>query len=159
MEFRPIRRRSLSLGAEESERILKEGICGVLSVTGDGGIPYGVPVNYVYDGTAIYIHSATEGHKTDALKNNSAVSFTVIGRHEVRPEKFATAYTSVIVFGSAEIVGDAPAKTAALRALAAKYAPDEDENKVSEEIAAYFDKTAVIKIVPEHISGKRGAAD
>ena len=159
MEFRPLRRSSLSLCEDGILKILNECDYGVLSLLGDGGYPYGVPVNYVFDGKAVYVHSAAEGHKSDALAKNRLVSFTVVARHRVIPEKFATAYTSVIVFGSAEIVGDAPAKTAALRALAAKYAPDEDENKVSEEIAAYFDKTAVIKIVPEHISGKRGAAD
>ena len=156
MEFRPIRRKTLALDAEETARILTDGSYGVLSLSGDGGYPYGVPVNYVYDG-AIYIHSATVGHKVDAITKNSAVSFTVVERHDVRPEQFATSYTSVIVFGIAEFVTDTAGKTAALRALTSKYCPNEGEDKVSDEIAAFFDRTSIIKIVPRHISGKRGA--
>lgn len=157
MEFRPIRRKTLALDAAETERILTGGSYGVLSLSGDGGYPYGVPVNYVYDGKAIYIHSATVGHKIDAITKNSAVSFTVVERHDVRPEQFATSYTSVIVFGIAEFVTDTAGKTAALRALTSKYCPNEGEDKVSDEIAAFFDRTSIIKIVPRHISGKRGA--
>ena len=120
MEFRPIRRKTLALDAEETERILTDGSYGVLSLSGDGGPPYGAPVNYVYDGKPIYIHSATIGHTIDSITKNSAVSFTVVERHDVRPEQFATSYTSVIVFGIAEFVTDTAGKTAALRALTSK---------------------------------------
>ena len=150
-----VRRQDRLLERERAMEILRGGEYGFLALGGEGG--YGVPVNYVYDGKAIYIHSATVGHKVDAITKNSAVSFTVVERHDVRPEQFATSYTSVIVFGIAEFVTDTVGKTTALRALTSKYCPNEGEDKVSDEIAAFFDRTSIIKVVPRHISGKRGA--
>ena len=157
MEFRPLRRSSLSLCEDGILKILNESDYGVLSLLGDGGYPYGVPVNYVFDGKAVYVHSAAEGHKSDALAKNRLVSFTVVARHRVIPEKFATSYSSVIVFGETEFVTDKRAKAEALRALVRKYSPETAEDKVAAEIDSFIDKTAVIKIVPHRISGKRGA--
>ena len=50
---------------------------GVLSVIGDDGYPYGVPINYVYDEkeNALYFHGAKEGHKIDAIKKSGKVCF------------------------------------------------------------------------------------
>ena len=157
MEFRPLRRSSLSLCEDGILKILNECDYGVLSLLGDGGYPYAVPVNYVFDGKAVYVHSAAEGHKSDALAKNRLVSFTVVARHRVIPEKFATSYSSVIVFGETEFVTDKRAKAEALRALVRKYSPEAAEDKVAAEIDSFIDKTAVIKIVPHRISGKRGA--
>ena len=41
------------------------------AVAGDEGYPYAVPVSFVYKDRKIYIHSALEGHKVDAVKQNS----------------------------------------------------------------------------------------
>ena len=156
MEFRPIRRKTLALDAEETERILTGGSYGVLSLSGDGGYPYGVPVNYVYDGKAIYIHSATIGHKVDAITKNSAVSFTVVERHDVRPEQFATSYTSVIVFGIAEFVTDTAGKKTAFCGLSSKKWPEGGGGQRNHAKTGVFFRKAGKKKVPPHISGKRG---
>ena len=60
---RTMRRFKQLLPAEEVDRILRNGKYCVMAVSGDDGYPYAVPVNYAYDGTSIYIHSAGQGHK------------------------------------------------------------------------------------------------
>ena len=64
--FRPMRRFKQALSAEESIEILKTGYRGFLSVIGDGGYPYAIPINFVYDEGKLFFHSAREGHKLDA---------------------------------------------------------------------------------------------
>lgn len=51
-------------------KILKNEVRGVLSVIGDDGYPYGLPIDYWYDEieNRIYFHGAKEGHKLDAIK-------------------------------------------------------------------------------------------
>ena len=65
--FRDIRRGRQALPEAESLAILERGSHGVLAVLGDGGYPYAVPLNYVYEGGAIYFHCARAGHKYDAV--------------------------------------------------------------------------------------------
>ena len=49
MEFREMRRKRQQLSDEESIGILEKATSGTLALLGDGGYPYGVPINYVYD--------------------------------------------------------------------------------------------------------------
>ena len=66
MERRMRRGRQL-LPQAESMEILRRGKYAVWAVEGDDGYPYAVPVNYVFDGKAVFIHSASEGHKIDKV--------------------------------------------------------------------------------------------
>ena len=52
---------------------------GVLSVLGDDGYPYGLPINYWYnkENGYLYFHSGKTGHKIDAIESNNKVSFCV----------------------------------------------------------------------------------
>ena len=49
--FREMRRKDKMNTYEEAVQILGECTNGVLSVTGDDGYPYGVPVSYIYTST------------------------------------------------------------------------------------------------------------
>ena len=77
--FREVARKKQSLSGERIIEILKSEKRGVLSVMGDGGYPYGVPINYWYDekNGKIYFHSGKTGHKVDAIKSHNKVSFCV----------------------------------------------------------------------------------
>ncbi|MDX1359102.1 MAG: pyridoxamine 5'-phosphate oxidase family protein, partial [Clostridia bacterium] len=75
MAFREMRRKDRQVFDELLYKILEKGEYGVLSVHGDNGYPYGVPVNYVYLNENIYFHSAKTGHKLDAVKADGRVSF------------------------------------------------------------------------------------
>lgn len=68
MDFRPMRRFRQQLPDEECIQILETAYRGFLSVIGDGGYPYTVPLNFVYAEGFLYFHCAVAGHKLDALR-------------------------------------------------------------------------------------------
>lgn len=155
--FREMRRSGQRLSEEETRGILVSGTTGILTVLGDDGYPYGVPVNYTCRGDSIYIHSAQRGHKIDAVLRNARVGFTVIAEDEVVPATFSTNYRSAIAFGSATMVNEAAEKRQALLDLLAKYSPQDPEAGIR-EIETDWDRVCIIKIRLEHMSGKAARA-
>lgn len=97
---REMRRKDRALSEDEMLRILADAHYGVLSTIGETGIPYGVPLSYVYKDGKIYFHAATTGHKLENFQFNSNVSFCVVTDVETVPDKFTTKYKSVIIFGT-----------------------------------------------------------
>lgn len=152
--FREMRRANKAITREAAAELLHKCEYGTLSTIGSDGYPYGVPLNYACRDDALYFHCATEGHKLDNIEKNSKVSFCVVGDAKVIPEKFSTRYESVIVFGRANIVTDDNEKRAALFALIEKYAPDYTESG-KKYISNDFNKTKVVRIDIEHITGKK----
>ena len=63
--FRKMRRFKQGLTREECVEILKNEPRGVLSLIGDDGYPYGLPMTHYYnaDNGKIYFHCARVGHK------------------------------------------------------------------------------------------------
>ena len=153
--FHKMRRNVQQLSQEESEAVLLRGTAGVLALTGDKAFPYAVPLSYVYDGEHIYFHSATEGHKIDAIQRNPNASFAVIDQDEVIPEKYTSAYRSVIVFGSIRIIEDDAEKLAAIRKLALKYAPDNTEQQHAAEIDGAWSRFCMLEMSIAHMTGKQ----
>ncbi|WP_077609571.1 pyridoxamine 5'-phosphate oxidase family protein [Clostridium sp. Marseille-P2415] len=151
--FREMRRKKQLLSKELSEDILNQGITGVLGVIGDEGYPYTVPLNYVYEDGVIYFHCAKSGHKLDAIRKNNKVSFCVIEKEQIVPEKFTTYFRSVIAFGKAGEVEEDNEKWRVMRLLNDKYAPGRDEAG-DEEIQREWNILCVIKIQVEHLTGK-----
>ena len=100
------------LAPEVTEEVLLRNNVGTLSLMGDDGFPYGVPMNYAYKDGKIYFHSARRGYKTDCLEvdqehGGPKCSFTVIDYNEVEGEKYSTLYRSVIAMGRARKLNDA----------------------------------------------------
>ena len=153
--FHKMRRNVQQLSQEESEAVLLRGTAGVLALMGDKAFPYAVPISYVYDGEHIYFHSATEGHKIDAIERNPNASFAVIDQDEVIPEKYTTAFRSVIVFGSIRIIEDDAEKLAAIRKLAVKYAPDNTEQQHAAEIDGAWSRFCMLEMSIAHMTGKQ----
>jgi nitroimidazol reductase NimA-like FMN-containing flavoprotein (pyridoxamine 5'-phosphate oxidase superfamily) len=149
---RNVRRKDRELSIESATKLLAEGEYGVLSTAGPDGQAYGIPLNYVYKENRLYFHCALEGHKLDNIKANNKVSFCVVGRAMVLPEKFTTAYESAIAFGTASEVQGSE-RHEALLSIVEKYSPDFMEEGKN-FIAKYDDKTTVIKIAVNHITGK-----
>ena len=154
--FHKMRRKVQQLSQEETEAVLLRGTAGVLALTGDKAFPYAVPISYVYDGEHIYFHSALEGHKIDAIQRNPNASFAVIDQDEVIPEKYTTAYRSVIVFGSIRIIEDEEEKRIAVRKLALKYAPDNTEQQHNEMIDRTWERFCMLEMSIAHMTGKEG---
>ena len=63
-EFRTMRRKRQELTETECIEILEKATSGVLSLLGDDGYPYGVPITPVLVGRKLYFHSAIKGHKS-----------------------------------------------------------------------------------------------
>ena len=156
--FHKMRRTVQQLTYEEAEAVLLRGSAGVLALTGDKEFPYAVPLSYVYDGAHIYFHSATEGHKIDAIQRNPNASFAVIDQDEVIPEKYTTAYRSVVVFGSVRIIEDEGEKHSAIRKLAVKYAPEQTNAQHDAAIDSAWDRFCILEMSVAHMTGKVGSA-
>ncbi|MDO9086796.1 MAG: pyridoxamine 5'-phosphate oxidase family protein [Anaerolineaceae bacterium] len=155
---RSMRRKDRLMNQEAAIELLMRGEYGVLSSVDEEGQPYGVPVNYVFDGLeTIYFHCAKEGHKLDNLKTNPKVCFTVVGDTQVMDWKFTTAFESVIVFGIAhEVEGEE--KYQGLRMLALKYSPDYEE-EFNKDIDKAMIPTQVMKIQVKQLTGKELKVD
>ena len=93
-----------------------------------------------------------ERQKLENINYNNKVSFCVVGKTCVIPEKFSTKYESTILFGEAnEVFGEE--KNEALLELLKKYSPNFiDKGKFYIKNAG--DKTRVIKMSIDKISGK-----
>lgn len=147
-----MRRKDRRITDMETESILEKGEYGILGTVSSNNDPYCVPLNYCYINKCIYFHCAREGKKIDNMINHPTVSFCVVGKTEVLPDKFATNYESCIVQGVAsESSGEE--KQLALEGLIHKYS----KNFVSEGLTyidASKDKTSVFKISIHAISGK-----
>lgn len=153
---RKMRRGECSLPREETERILRDETWGMLTVHGDGGFPYGVPMNYVWDNGTILLHATSENsHRLDALRRDSKVCFTVVPEHALDRERWTTIYKSVIVFGTAEIILEPKQRRAAMRTFMNVLSPE----KTEEALCVCPPETArlvMIRITPIVITGKQG---
>lgn len=148
---RKMRRFKQELPETESRRILSEGKYAVWAVDGDDDYPYAVPVNYAYDGEAIYIHCARQGHKIDSILRNPKCSMCIVEKDDVVPEEFTSYFRSVIVFGKAEIVEDERERLEALRHLCDKYSPGIDP---ADEISRFLKTVCIVRIAIGRITGK-----
>lgn len=148
---RKMRRFKQELPEVESRRILTTGKYAVWAVDGDDDYPYAVPVNYVYDGDAIYIHCARQGHKIDSILRNPRCSMCIVEKDDVIPEEFTSYFHSVIVFGKAEIVEDETIRLKALRLLCGKYSPGIDP---TDEIAKFLKAVCIVRINIDRMTGK-----
>ncbi|MDD7363043.1 MAG: pyridoxamine 5'-phosphate oxidase family protein [Peptoniphilus sp.] len=152
--FRDMTRAEQKMSDGALRELLKKETWGVLSLTEVGGYPYGVPVNYAYEGGKIYFHGTTSGHKWDAMQKNNRVSFTVVGESEIVEEEYTTAYASAILFGRVSVL-EGEERKKALRFMTDRLAPSVDR-EMNAKTAENCGKAAVFSIDIEHASGKVG---
>jgi uncharacterized protein len=155
MMFQEMRRQDRRLTRPEAEEILAHGLYGVLAINAGDDYAYGVPFSYVYQDNRIYLHCALEGKKLTLLRRNNKVSFGVVSGAEPLPHKYSMKYQSAMAFGKAVEVKDNQEKLAALIALVEKYYADQDHiEKGKVKAAESLDKTLVLRIDLDHITGK-----
>lgn len=152
--FRPLRRKTKEINIEDAKALLENARIGVLSVNGDDGYPYAVPVNFLYskEENRIWFHGARAGHKADSIEKNDKVCFTVFGNETVKEEAWAPYVKSAVIFGRCRRIGDSERAMAVLREFAGKYYPDKD--LIEEEISASAKAVRMFEIEIEHMSGK-----
>lgn len=152
--FREMRRANQALSREECIRLLTEETRGVLSLLGDEGYPYGVPLNHYYDpgDGALYFHGGLTGHRVDAFRRCDKASFCVFDRGTAREGEWALTVRSVIVFGRLAEVSDRQELLRITRLLSLKFTGDEEY--IRRELEKYAAATLLLRLTPEHISGK-----
>ena len=152
--FRDLIRIKKKLSDNDCIDILKSETRGVLSVIGDDGYPYGMPMNHWYneeDG-CIYFHTGNIGHRLDALKKCDKVSFCTYDKGYRNEGEWAFNVKSVIVFGKIEILNDIETIKDITTKLSYKFTNDEEY--IKKEIAQSAHRTLLLKLNPEHICGK-----
>ncbi len=152
--FRKMRRYKQALELPECIDILKKEVRGVLSVIGDGGYPYGVPIDYWYDDSngCIYFHGAKEGHKIDALRACDKASFCVYDEGFRNEGKWALNIRSVIAFGHVKPVTDKARTLEICLQLCHKFT--DSKEYIDNEIAKSAPSVMCLEFTPEHITGK-----
>lgn len=152
--FRPMRRYKQQVSDEACREILRREPRGVLSLLGDEGYPYGVPLDFWYDEAhhAICFHGAKEGHKLDAMRRMDKASFCVWDQGFRKEGAWELNITSVIAFGRITVVED-PARTEEIaRQIGLKYHPTVES--VEYELANALSRVLCWELRVEHMTGK-----
>ncbi|MBR1913065.1 MAG: pyridoxamine 5'-phosphate oxidase family protein [Treponema sp.] len=153
--FRQMRRFKQQLQHEECISILKNEPRGVLSLIGDEGYPYCIPLTHFYnekDGK-IYFHGAKTGHKIDAIKNCDKACFCVYDKGYANEGEWAMNIKSVVAFGRITLVTDIKKAEEICTDLVRKFT--DDEAYLKKELDAALSRVQCLAFTIEHITGKR----
>ncbi len=152
--FREMRRFKQQISREECLRVLQEEKRGVLSVHGEDGYPYGVPMNHWYspaDGK-LYFHGARAGHKIDAIAKDDRVSYCVFDTGYRREGEWALNVSSVVIFGRLRPVTDQEKVIEICSRLCEKFT--EDEAYLQRELQHSLPRVLCLELTIEHMTGK-----
>ena len=152
--FRKMRRFKQELGKDECVEILKNEPRGVLSVLGDDGYPYGIPMDHWYDEGSgnLYFHGAKEGHKLDAISACDKVSYCVYDQGYRNDGEWALNIKSVVVFGRLDPMMDADQTLKACKNLCLKFT--DNQEYIEKELKNYTSRVLCLELTPEHMTGK-----
>ena len=130
------------IGDRESRELLREQSIGRLGCCGDGE-PYVIPVNYLFDGENIYIHSMP-GRKIEIMRANPHIC--------LQTDEIEDAYNwrSVIVFGWFEEIHDSTERD---QKLAAMFKRLPHLTPVESKVRDSMSETMVFRIRIERITG------
>lgn len=143
---------------DELRALVAKSAYAVLSMA-DGDTPYAIPINAVWSGEYIYLHSRHHGRKMEILRKNPKVSLTFVPeaayvlRHNKSSCGASMNFESVCACGTAEILGadsGLDERRAALMHIVRRYGLE--NLPMQEEILA---KTTVIRVRCESIVGTR----
>ena len=151
--FREMRRKKQELSKEECLEVLRQEPRGVLSIMGEDGYPYGMPMNHWYnekDGQ-LYFHGAKAGHKIEALKTCDKVSFCVYDKGYRKDGEWALNIRSVVVFGRISQVEDSEKTVEICSNICRKFT--DDEAYLKEELS-HIPRVLCLELTPDHMTGK-----
>ncbi len=152
--FRPMRRIKQQISDEQCIEILKNEPRGILSIMGEDGYPYGMPLNHWYceENGKIYFHGAKAGHKIDAIKANPKASYCVYDKGFKKPGEWALNINSVIIFGEIKLVEDEELTKKICIQLSEKFTNDQDY--IAREIKNFLANVQCLEFTPVHMTGK-----
>ena len=153
--FRPMRRIKQQLDNSDCLEILNTEKRGVLSIIGDDGYPYGIPINFYFSepDNKIYFHGARKGHKIDSIMKNDKACLSVFNKGIQSNVKKGLDVKIVIIFGRIKIVNDDDKIRQACANLAARFTFANKEY-IEEEIKKFVNAVAVLELSIEHMTGK-----
>ncbi len=152
--FRQMRRFKQQVSEETCRKVLREQPRGVLSVLGDDGYPYGMPLDHWFSEAEnkLFFHCAKEGHKLDAIKACDKVSYCVMDAGFRKEGEWALNVNSVIVFGRMSIVTDDEKKREICTNICRKFT--DDEEYLQKELQSAFPRVCCLELKIEHMAGK-----
>jgi nitroimidazol reductase NimA-like FMN-containing flavoprotein (pyridoxamine 5'-phosphate oxidase superfamily) len=135
---------------------------GRIASLDSNGYPQIIPMNFVYNDGAIYMHSHPFGEKLENIRRNPNVGFEVDQHvcflpsyyfHPTDASQADTLYISVVIKGKAEIVHSMEEKAIALNALMVKYQKERKYETLDSNMPSVHE-VAVIKVIPKEMRGK-----
>lgn len=152
--FRKMRRFKQELSHQDCIEVLRQEPRGVLSLIGENGYPYGIPMDYWYDEESgnLYFHGAREGHKLDAIRKCARASYCVMDQGFRREGEWALNIKSVVVFGEIAPVEDREKTLMVCTNLCRKFT--EDEAYLEQELKSAGERVLCLELRPEHMTGK-----
>ncbi|MFD2611630.1 pyridoxamine 5'-phosphate oxidase family protein [Paenibacillus gansuensis] len=159
----PIRvQRRTATDTAKIQNFLARAQTGFLGLSSEG-VPYVIPLNFVWLNDAIYFHGAQEGRKISYIEHNPLGCFTVGEDYgtitDVVPANTDTAYMSVIIEGTITLVNDSNEATDAMQAMLDKYVPGYYDRPLAKShleryVSSLGSKTAVYKLAAASLSAK-----
>ena len=152
--FREMRRFKQKLNDNDCIYVLQTQPRGVLSMIGDNGYPYGIPMDHWYSETenTIYFHCAKAGHKIDAISACDKVSYCVMDEGYREDGEWALNIKSVVVFGRINVVEDETKKLEICTNLVKKFT--DDEEYLEKELTRSFSRVNCLALTIEYMTGK-----
>ena len=152
--FRQMRRLNQQISDAQCLEILKKEKRGVLSLLGDDGYPYGIPLNHFFseEDNKIYFHCAKEGHKIDAIKNYEKASFCVYDSGYRKDGEWALNINSVIIFGKIRLVTDLEITRKICINLVQKFT--DDEKYLENALKNALPRVQCLEFEIKHMTGK-----
>lgn len=95
-----------ALDKETVRKIIETTAYGVLSLNGDDGYLYTVPLSYVYTDGVVYFHGSPRGYKYECFQRTNKTSFSIVGQSLVVPSVRANNFQSVLIWGGLQPVTD-----------------------------------------------------
>ena len=149
-----MRRFKQQLSEEECREVLRTTKRGVLSLIGEQGNPYSIPLNHWFceeDGH-IYFHGAKEGHKLDAIDECDKACFCVYDEGFRKEGEWALNIKSVIIRGHIRRVNDVEMAIRIGTAITKKFT--DDEAYLQHELEHALPRAQCLEFIPVHMSGK-----
>lgn len=151
---------------QKVETFLSTARTGVVGMVNDG-LPYAVPVNYVWHNGAVYFHGMGSGKKENILSGKPPVCFTVYEAYGTATDPVPchadTAYMSVMVFGLAEKVVDYNEAADVLQKLLDKYMPQYYSQPITGSLVEKYrsaldgNAVSVYRVTPQEMTAKENS--
>ncbi|TCS78444.1 pyridoxamine 5'-phosphate oxidase family protein [Pectinatus cerevisiiphilus] len=153
---------------EKIDKFMKSMRTGTLAMISEG-VPYAVPLNYIWLDGAVYFHGLTSGRRQEALSSSPQCCFTVYREYgtvkDDMPCHADTAYFSVILFGKVTLLEDNKEKAFILKQLVEKYMPGYYKTRFTEDFIKNYKSdhdghaVQVHKLTIDVLTAKRNCAD